>query len=156
MNEGVNRSSQRLEALAENLSKAFSGKGCDVITDLGEVTLIVPSAELLEVATELRDGEAFAFEELIDVCGVDYYAYGRSEWATDDASSSGFGRGTVRGGAGPDIDQNDICIEFLEMSNEAFFLGMLEVRRNKGFSRPRDEPERQGAGYRMRQVFKIG
>ena len=104
MNEGVNRSSQRLEALAENLSKAFSGKGCEVITDLGEVTLIVPSAELLKVATELRDGEAFAFEELIDVCGVDYYAYGQSEWATDDASSSGFGRGTVRGGAGPDAD----------------------------------------------------
>ena len=96
MNEGVNRSSQRHETLAENLRETFAGRGCETVTGLGEVTLVVPCEELLEVAGTLRDGEAFRFEELIDVCGVDYSAYGQSEWATDDASSSGFGRGAVR------------------------------------------------------------
>jgi NADH-quinone oxidoreductase subunit C len=41
----------------------------------------------------LRDVEAFGFKQLIDLCGVDYSAYGATEWATEDASGSGFSRG---------------------------------------------------------------
>jgi len=48
------------------------------------------------VATELRDHADFRFEQLIDVCGVDYATYGRSEWETADASTTGFGRGVER------------------------------------------------------------
>jgi NADH-quinone oxidoreductase subunit C len=55
--------------------------------------LEVESMQLKEVATILRDHEAFGFEMLMDVCGVDYLAYGQTEWQTSDSSSTGFCRG---------------------------------------------------------------
>ena len=44
----------------------------------------------------LRDEAAFGFEQLVDVCGVDYLTYGEDEWVTESASSSGFSRGVER------------------------------------------------------------
>jgi NADH-quinone oxidoreductase subunit C len=44
----------------------------------------------------LRDEPEFAFEELIDLCGVDYLAFGDVEWETTAASGSGFSRGVER------------------------------------------------------------
>src|SRR3954465_15463326 len=41
---------------------------------LNELTLEVPAAEYLAIAQRLRD--EFAFEQMIDLCGVDYAAYG--------------------------------------------------------------------------------
>ena len=41
---------------------------------LNELTLEVPAADYLSVATRLRD--EFGFEQMIDICGVDYAAYG--------------------------------------------------------------------------------
>jgi len=87
----------RLDELADALTRHFDGAGCETLAVKGEVTLVVPRAELPAVATKLRDHEDFRFEQLIDVCGVDYAAYGSSEWATADASSTGFGRGVERG-----------------------------------------------------------
>ena len=43
-------------------------------------------------------GKQLAFEQLTDVCGVDYSEYGCTEWSTEDSTSSGFSRG-VEGGA---------------------------------------------------------
>ncbi|HEY5720239.1 MAG TPA: NADH-quinone oxidoreductase subunit C, partial [Gammaproteobacteria bacterium] len=54
---------------------------------------VVPRAALLAVCGVLRDDAAFAFEELIDVCGIDYLGYGVDEWNTDAASDTGFSRG---------------------------------------------------------------
>jgi NADH-quinone oxidoreductase subunit C len=84
---------ERLERLAENLITTFSEQACRLERSCAELTLIVPRQHLLEVAARLRDDETFAFSELIDVCGVDYAAYGRSEWQTETAPNSGFGRG---------------------------------------------------------------
>jgi len=94
----------RLDTLAEALAGRYGGVGCKALTAEREVTLVVPREELLSVAAELRDHEDFRFEQLIDVCGVDYAAYGRSEWATADASSTGFGRGVERGFDLPEIE----------------------------------------------------
>ncbi len=85
----------RLGQLADDLTSAFSELGCSVEHSCGEVTLIVPREHLTEVATRLRDDAAFCFEELMDVCGVDYAAYGKSEWQTDEAPDTGFGRGVT-------------------------------------------------------------
>lgn len=94
MNDTVKtKSEERHAALAENLQEQFGSKGCKVIQALGEVTLEVPPEHLFEVALTLRDAEEFQFEELIDTCGVDYAAYGQSEWVTTSASATGFGRG---------------------------------------------------------------
>ena len=92
-NDSHNGMQERLERLAENLISGFSDQACRLERSCGELTLIVPRQHLLEVATRLRDEEAFAFSELIDVCGVDYAAYGCSEWQTETAPNSGFGRG---------------------------------------------------------------
>ena len=86
----------RLNSLADALNGHFGGEGCETLTAEGEVTLVVPRDHLLAVATELRDQEDLRFEQLIDVCGLDYAAYGQSEWATTDASTTGFGRGVER------------------------------------------------------------
>jgi len=87
----------RLDELADRLTGHFGAQDCQVLTAAGEVTLVVPRQALLTVANLLRDHEDFRCEQLIDVCGVDYAAYGRSEWTTAEASSSGFGRGVARG-----------------------------------------------------------
>jgi len=83
----------RLDALAGALTGHFDGQGCETLTGNGEVTLVVPREGWLEIAATLRDHDDLHFEQLIDVCGVDYAAYGCSEWETADASNTGFGRG---------------------------------------------------------------
>lgn len=65
-----------------------------------QITLVVAPDRLLEVARVLRDEPAFGFEQLIDVCGVDYLSYGQVEWDTSDVSSEGFSRGVEGLGAG--------------------------------------------------------
>jgi NADH-quinone oxidoreductase subunit C len=47
---------------------------------LGELTLVVRSEEYLEVATTLRDEPTLAFDQLMDLCGVDYSEYDNSTW----------------------------------------------------------------------------
>jgi NADH-quinone oxidoreductase subunit C len=71
---------------------------------LGAITRGILTAEVetdawLEVCRALRDEEDFSFEQLTDLCGVDYLSYGQSEWETDDASFEGFNRGVE--GLGP-------------------------------------------------------
>jgi NADH-quinone oxidoreductase subunit C len=85
-----------LDALVDALGRRFEGFGCEVLIDRGEVTLVVPVERMTEVARTLRDHEDFRFALLIDVCGVDYAAYGRSEWETEAVSATGFGRGVDR------------------------------------------------------------
>jgi len=94
----------RLESLAEALNRHFAKSGGETRRAPGEVTLVTPAGELLEVCRTLRDHADFRFEILIDVCGVDYAAYGRSEWVTEEASSTGFGRGVDRGFEVADTD----------------------------------------------------
>lgn len=55
------------------------------------VTIEVAPENLLFVAKKLRD--EFHFEELMDVCGVDYQDYGISHWRTTQTTDSGFSRG---------------------------------------------------------------
>src|SRR5262245_57033487 len=42
---------------------------------LGEITIEVPVDEYLKVCRKLRDHAELGFEQLIDLCGVDYGAY---------------------------------------------------------------------------------
>jgi NADH-quinone oxidoreductase subunit C len=56
---------------------------------LGEVTLDVGVDDYSEVARFLRDDGALRFEQLIDLCGVDYSTYGgRLSWSTRFAVTS--------------------------------------------------------------------
>ncbi|MDN5848274.1 MAG: NADH-quinone oxidoreductase subunit C [Nitrococcus sp.] len=82
-----------VEQLAERVAQALRGWVSEVQVRHGELTLVVKPADLLPVMQELRDNEALRFEQLIDIAGVDYAAYGQDEWITEQASSTGFSRG---------------------------------------------------------------
>ena len=62
----------------------------------GEIAFDVAAADLIDVLTQLRDAPELRFEMLMDVSGIDYLDYGRDEWRTTAASSSGFSRGVNR------------------------------------------------------------
>jgi NADH-quinone oxidoreductase subunit C len=85
--------SQTLEQLAETISARFAEKVVRVPSRCGELTFEVEAASLLEVCRALRDEAEWKFEQLVDVSGVDYLAYGRVEWTTESATASGFSRG---------------------------------------------------------------
>ena len=57
------------------------------------VTIEVKPQHLIEVCQQLRDHADFKFEQLIDVCGVDYLDYGINHWRTEQATATGFDRG---------------------------------------------------------------
>lgn len=83
----------RLETLGARVRSALGERIVDFKLHLDEITIEVRSDDLLTVMTSLRDGDGLRFDELIDVCGVDYAAYGQDEWITDEASWTGFSRG---------------------------------------------------------------
>ena len=87
--------SNRLQQLADALRAAFGDKIDAVTVAFNEVSIDVPAEHLLDVATELRDDAQFKFQQLVDLCGVDYSQFGRDEWQTEDASRAGFSRGVT-------------------------------------------------------------
>jgi NADH-quinone oxidoreductase subunit C len=76
----------KLNQLSSKLQAVAGVK--EAVTDVGELTLVVDAEKLIEAATALRDH--YGFEQLMDVCAVDYSQYGVDEWAT---GGSGFSRG---------------------------------------------------------------
>nr|WP_315473243.1 NADH-quinone oxidoreductase subunit C [uncultured Undibacterium sp.] len=68
----------------ENLESAVKGVIGERLMQsqlaLGELTVIVSAKDYLSVMRDLRDNAATQFEELIDLCGVDYSTYGDGIW----------------------------------------------------------------------------
>ena len=83
--------SDRKQQLAEALRAAFADSVESVEVNFAEVTVEVSPDNLIDVATRLRDEHEF--QQLVDVCGVDYSQYGRDEWQTEEATRAGFSRG---------------------------------------------------------------
>jgi NADH-quinone oxidoreductase subunit C len=61
-----------------------------------EFAIDVDGDDLLAVARILRDDPQLRFELLMDLAGVDYLDYGRAEWRTNSATTTGFSRGVNR------------------------------------------------------------
>ena len=89
--------SDSIKHLAEALRTALGDKADTVSIAFGELTVEVSAENLLDVASRLRDEEEFQFQQLVDLCGVDYSQFGRDEWQTDEASRGGFSRGVTDG-----------------------------------------------------------
>jgi len=70
----------RLEVLADRLRTRFGEAAAQVESAHGELTLTVPAAGYLEAARTLRDDATLGFEQLIDLCGVDFSTYGDRPW----------------------------------------------------------------------------
>jgi len=64
-----------MEQLAETIRAVLGDKVKSLKNALGEITLTVSAADYLAAATLLRDAPGCRFEQLIDLCGVDYSEY---------------------------------------------------------------------------------
>ncbi|GAB2863896.1 NADH-quinone oxidoreductase subunit C [Pseudoduganella ginsengisoli] len=72
--------STQLEVLQSALAQAL-GERVTVTVALGEVTLVVKNAaDYYGVMQTLRDNAALGFDQLVDLCGVDYSTYGEGAW----------------------------------------------------------------------------
>jgi NADH-quinone oxidoreductase subunit C len=72
--------SDRLIQLVANLEKVLGARAQSIHTALGEVTVVVNAETYFETAMLLRDDPTLAFEQLIDLCGVDYQEFRDGRW----------------------------------------------------------------------------
>ncbi|ADJ63281.1 NADH-quinone oxidoreductase subunit C [Herbaspirillum seropedicae] len=70
----------KLETLEAALRNALGGYLQNLTVALGEVTVVVKAADYLSAMRVLRDHADTRFEQLIDLCGVDYSTYGDGAW----------------------------------------------------------------------------
>ncbi|MEI8362655.1 MAG: NADH-quinone oxidoreductase subunit C [Betaproteobacteria bacterium] len=73
--------SSKLEQLVSSLQAALGEKVTKQIIAFGEVTVECKAADYLAVCQILRDDANLKFEQLIDLCGVDYQEYGDGAYA---------------------------------------------------------------------------
>lgn len=66
--------------LADALHAAVGERAVAMVEALGETTLTIRPQDLLAVTATLRDAPELRFEQLIDLCGVDYLTYGEGAW----------------------------------------------------------------------------
>lgn len=88
--------SEVTDKLAGQIEARFRSSLTRIVSNCDELTYEVPAGKLLEVCRALRDEPPFRFEQLMDVCGVDYLGYGEAEWQTRSATRTGFSRGAER------------------------------------------------------------
>jgi NADH-quinone oxidoreductase subunit C len=79
----------KLEQLKGALNSSLGGKIVSLTEALGELTLVVDAKDYAATGRWLRDDPSVRFEQLIDLCGVDYSSFGEG--------SSGFGEGKWEG-----------------------------------------------------------
>lgn len=88
---------QLANVLASKVKKQFSKLIKDVHVNHEQVTVEVESINLKELCLALRDDPEFQFDQLTDVCGVDYLHYGVAEWKTEKTTATGYSRAVDRG-----------------------------------------------------------
>jgi NADH-quinone oxidoreductase subunit C len=103
------RANELLSRLQERFADTLKG----ATLAYGEVTVEVAPQDMIATCEALRDEREFGFDQLIDVCGVDYLAYGNDEWATDETTLTGFSRGVQANSAGrlPVQFDRDLSVE---------------------------------------------
>ena len=70
----------KLDELKTALGAALGERAAALTDSLGELTLVVKAADYLSAAQTLRDEPSLRFEQLVDLCGVDYSGFGESAW----------------------------------------------------------------------------
>lgn len=69
----------KLDLLQATLRTALGDKAV-ISAALGEVTVVLKAADYLAAMQTLRDDPTLHFEQLLDLCGVDYSTYGEGTW----------------------------------------------------------------------------
>lgn len=70
----------KLEKLEAAVRDVLGDRILELKNALGEITIVVSAAAYLDVMRTLRDHPDTSFEELIDLCGMDYSTYGDGLW----------------------------------------------------------------------------
>jgi NADH-quinone oxidoreductase subunit C len=70
----------KFENLQAAVTQVLGARALSVTPALGELTVVVSADDYLQVMRDLRDSAETSFEELIDLCGVDYSTYGDGMW----------------------------------------------------------------------------
>ncbi|HEY8606848.1 MAG TPA: NADH-quinone oxidoreductase subunit C [Noviherbaspirillum sp.] len=70
----------KIEVLEASLRNALGEQVRDLKVAIGEATLVVGASDYLSVMRVLRDHADLRFEELLDLCGMDYSTYGDGVW----------------------------------------------------------------------------
>ena len=68
------------DVLKDTISLALGEMAKSIAVALGEVTVVVKAADYLDAMRTLRDAPGCKFEQLIDLCGLDYSTYRDREW----------------------------------------------------------------------------
>ena len=66
---------QKLDTLQAALADVLGSRLKTLVRDRGEITITVGAADYLEAAGLLRDDARLKFEQLVDLCGLDYSDY---------------------------------------------------------------------------------
>ncbi len=70
----------RLETLTKNIKTTLGKSVTKQVVHLDELTIECASKDLLKVVKTLRDHKKLQFDQLIDLCGVDYSDYADGTW----------------------------------------------------------------------------
>jgi NADH-quinone oxidoreductase subunit C len=70
----------RLDSLQTALQSVLGARLQKLARDRGEISVTVGAADVIAAALLLRDDPALRFEQLIDLCGVDYSSYQDRPW----------------------------------------------------------------------------
>ncbi|HEY9095468.1 MAG TPA: NADH-quinone oxidoreductase subunit C [Hydrogenophaga sp.] len=76
----ANAHAPSLEALREALQALLGERVRSLAVVRDELTLVVAPADYLSVMQVLRDAPEARFEQMIDLCGLDYQDYGDGRW----------------------------------------------------------------------------
>jgi NADH-quinone oxidoreductase subunit C len=87
---------EKTAALAAKAEAALPGLLLRVPSLPDELCYEVQPSNLKQIALTLRDNPGLGFESLMDLAGIDYLDYAKTEWKTYTASNSGFSRGVNR------------------------------------------------------------
>ena len=68
------------QQLSDKVASALGERAASVSISRGEVTVTLTSRNYVEAMRTLRDAEDCRFEQLIDLCGVDYSTYADGRW----------------------------------------------------------------------------
>jgi NADH-quinone oxidoreductase subunit C len=71
---------QKLDTLQAALQAALGDAIVSLVRDRGEITITVPADRYYDSAQVLRDDASLRFEQLMDLCGVDYSDYRNVAW----------------------------------------------------------------------------
>lgn len=82
----------KLDDLAALLSSELADSLLSISAAHDEITVECNVAVLKAVLYQLRDNHVFAFDQLVDLCVVDYLYYGEYDWETESATDKGFSR----------------------------------------------------------------